>query len=272
MGPGCSGVCVKQDLKHTSSKVALKGLGATGTGTSPPTMATTTPNPVVMHDAFEPAQLTFSALEKNRAGGKQVFISREGYRGKVMIQTPEMHLPFGITPYQDAATGAIQSWSLDVSFRDQPEFVEAMRALDQSLVRVATERSTEWFGKAMSAEVVSEFTRKLVKEPNNPQYAPTMRVKIPCINGQETTKFYDAQSRQMVPLEHVLKGSTVKIIMELSPVWFLNKTVGISWKAVQVAVITRPARTIDEYAFVDDTGVGETATGETPLPEMAIEM
>lgn len=211
---------------------------------------------VVMFDAFRPADLTFSSLEKNRAGGKQVFISREGHRGKVMIQTPEMHVPFGITPYQDAATGAIQSWSLDVSFRDQPEFLDLMRALDQTLARVATERSAEWFGKSMSAEVVAEFTRKLVKEPNNPQYAPTMRVKVPCINGQETTKFYDAQTRQPVPLEHVLKGSTVKVIMELSPVWFLNKTVGISWKAVQVAVVTRPARAIEDFAFADDTAGG----------------
>lgn len=224
-------------------------------------------SPVVMFDDFRPSALVFSTLEKNRAGGKQVFINREGARGKVMLQTPEMHLPFGITPYQDAATGAIQSWSADVSFRDQPEFLDRMRELDQALVRVATERSAEWFGKAMSAEVVAEFTRKLVKEPNNPQYSPTMRVKVPCINGQETTKFYDAQTREMVPLEHVLKGSTVKIIMELSPVWFLNKTVGISWKAVQIAVVTRPARAIDDFAFVDDTAGGlPAAAPEETLP------
>ena len=227
---------------------------------------------VVMFDDFQPTGLTFSTLEKNRAGGKQVFISQEGHRGKVMIQTPEMHLPFGITPYQDAATGAIQSWSLDVSFRDQAEFLETMRALDQTLVRVATERSAEWFGKAMSAEVVAEFTRKLVKEPNNPQYAPTMRVKIPCINGQETTKFYDAQTRQIVPLEHVIKGSTVKIIMELSPVWFLNKTVGISWKAVQVAVVTRPARAIEDFAFVDDTAGGLPEKDEAQQEALPVEM
>jgi hypothetical protein len=227
-------------------------------------------SPVTMFDDFQPKDLTFSTLEKNRAGGKQVFISREGQRGKVMLQTPEMHVPFGITPYQDAATGAIQSWSLDVSFRDQPEFLDLMRGLDQVLVRVATERSAEWFGKAMSAEVVAEFTRKLVKEPNNPQYAPTMRIKVPCINGQETTKFYDAQTRQMVPLEHVLKGSTVKIIMELSPVWFLNKTVGISWKAVQVAVVTRPARSIDDFAFVDDTAGGlPPASSQAAAPDAA---
>ena len=200
---------------------------------------------------FQPASLAFSALERNRQGGKQVFVSREGTKSKIVLQTPALAVPFGITPYQDAATGAIQSWSMDISFRDNPDFLDLMRQVDEALVTVATERSQEWFGKPMTREVVSEFTRKLVKDPANPQYAPTMRIKVPCVNGQETTKFY-SETREMVPLEYAAqKGTSVKIIMELSPVWFLNRTLGISWKALQVAVVSRP-KTIGDYAFVDD--------------------
>ena len=225
---------------------------------------------VLLVSELHQSTLTFSTLEKNRQGGKQVFVSRVGSKNKIVLQTPPCHVPFGITPYQDASTGAIQSWSLDVSFRDQPAFLDGMRAIDESLVDVATTRSEEWFGKTMSRAIVSEFVRTLVRDPKDPKYSPTMRVKVPCINGQETTKFYDEQ-RQPIPMEHIPKGSVVRVIMELSPVWFLNKQVGLSWRALQVAVVSRP-RMIEEYAFVtsDDAipvGVGVAATDDDPIED-----
>ena len=216
-------------------------------------------SPVLLPTDFAPSRLCFSSLIKNSQGGKQVFVSREGTKTKIVLQTPAMTLPFGITSYQDAATGAIQSWSLDVSFRDNDDFLGLMRELDTVMQDVATEKSQEWFGKPMTREIVSEFCRKMVKDPQNPQYSPTMKIKVPSVNGQETTKFYD-ENREVVPLEYVTKGSKVKVIMELSPVWFLNKNLGMTWKALQVAVISRPG-TIEEFAFVDD------AATETVIPD-----
>ena len=231
---------------------------------------------VLIPREFAPASLAFSTLEKNRQGGKQVFVSSAGSKSRIVLQTPVMALPFGVTPYQDAASGTIQSWSLDVSFRGHEtdpgiaDMLALMRGLDDKIVDVATERSVEWFGKAMSREIVSEFTRKLVKDPANPQYAPTMKIKIPCVNGQETTKFYD-ENRQLVPLEYVTKGSSVRVIMELSPVWFLNKNLGVTWKALQVAVVSKP-RVMEEYAFVENdgqtTGAGEGADADGAAEEM----
>lgn len=217
---------------------------------------------VLIPSEFSPADLSFSTLEKNKLGGKQVFVSRTGTKSKILLQTPPLSLPFGITSYTDASTGSVQSWSMDVSFRGHEtdpaiaEFLAKMRALDEALVDVATERSADWFGKPMGREIVSEFTRKFVKEPSNPQYAPIMRLKIPCVNGIPQTKFYD-ENRQPVSMEYVAKGSSVRIILELSPVWFLNKNLGCTWKALQCAVTSRP-RVIDEYAFVDTGEPAET--------------
>ena len=206
---------------------------------------------VLLPSDFSPASLSFSPLMKNAQGGKQVFVSMEGSKTKIVLQTPTMTLPFGITPYTDPVSGLIQSWSMDVSFRDNEEFMQLMRDVDTKVMEGATERSPDWFGKPMTHEIVSEFCRKMVKDPNNPQYAATMKIKIPSINGEETTKFYD-ENREVVPLSYVTKGSKVKVIMELSPVWFLNKNLGMTWKALQVAVISRPG-TIDEFAFVDES-------------------
>lgn len=214
---------------------------------------------VLIPSEFSPSTLAFSTLEKNRLGGKQVFVSSAGTKSKIILQTPILNIPFGIQPYQDATTGNIQSWNMDVSFRgyeEDPaiaEFLQKMRELDEAMVTVATDRAIEWFGKPTSSELINEFTRKFVKDPNNPQYAPTMKIKIPCVNGQETTKFYNEQ-REPVPMEYAVKGSQVRVIMELSPVWFLNKNLGMTWKALQVAVVRRP-RVIQDYAFVNDETV-----------------
>lgn len=218
---------------------------------------------------FKPRDLVFSALEKNRQGGKQVFVSAVGNKSKIVIQTPAMHLPWGVSVYQDASTGTPQSWTLDLSFRDNEDFLKVVQEMDEVMLDVATQRSAEWFGKQMPRELVAEFYRPLVRLANNPQYAPTLKIKVPASNGHELARFFD-EEKNPVPLEYVTKNSKVKVIAELSPVWFLNKQVGITWKAVQVAVVER-TRNFEDFAFRDDEEDKENAT-TTPTPTPYLEI
>lgn len=215
---------------------------------------------VMMHTQFSPAALQFSGLEKNRKGGKVVFLGlpdpATGERQRVTIQTPTLALPFGVSPYQEATTGEIQSYSLDVSFRGHDadpvmgDFIARMRDLDDVLIRTAVENSKEWFGKKMSAEIVAEFFRRLVKEPSNPKYAPVMKVKVPLANGEPAALFFD-EHRRPCGIDYLVKGSTVKLLMEVDRVWFVNKNFGVTWRLLQAAVVSRPVR-LDGYSFMDD--------------------
>lgn len=225
---------------------------------------------VCLYSTFNPAELQFGALEKNKKGGKMVGLSAAGpdTRRRVVIQTPVVAVPFGVTPYQEATTGEIQSYSIDISFRNADsdpriaDFLARMRALDDVMLDTAVKHSKEWFGKAMSKDVVKEFIRKMVKESANGQYPPVMKVKVPTVGGQPTSQFYD-ENRQPVGIDYITKGSTVKMILELSPVWFVNKNFGVTWRLVQAAVVSRPRR-LDTYAFADD---GEDAAMEdAPAP------
>lgn len=65
-----------------------------------------------------------------------------------------------------------------------------------------------------------------------------------------TTVVFDS-NRQEVPADALVKGCTVRCILELSSVWFVGKTFGVSLRVLQVAIVSRPA-TIDGFAFVDD--------------------
>ena len=215
---------------------------------------------VCLFSAFDASTLQFAPLEKNKKGGKMVNLYTpcpDGSKKRITIQTPIVAVPFGVTPYQEATTGEIQSYSIDISFRNMDtdpriaDFLARMRNLDDVLLNVAVANSKEWFGKAMSKDVVKEFIRKLVKDPVNTQYPPVMKIKVPVVNGEPTSHFYD-ENRQPVGIDYITKGCTIKMILELSPsVWFVNKNFGVTWKLLQAAVVTRPRR-LDSYAFSDE--------------------
>lgn len=210
---------------------------------------------IVLSQNFEPAKMTFSALEKNKKGGKVVYIgTAPGGKGRLSIQTPVMVMPFGVTPYQESPGGDIQSYSVDVSFRGEDpkiaDFQKKIEELDDILIQTATENSEAWFGRPMTRELVTEFYRKLLNN-KNPQYPPTLRVKVGVgYNGEILARFYD-EARAPTNIEYLVKGATVKLIVELSSVWFVNKTFGATFRLVQAAVVTKPDR-LTNYAFADE--------------------
>lgn len=185
----------------------------------------------MLASAFTPVTVQFSSLEKNRKGGKVVFLGlpgADGQRQKILLQTPTMGLPFGVSPYQDQATGEIQSYSLDASFRGSDtspaiaDFLAKMRQLDDVMLDVAVANAESWFGKKMSKEIVAEFHRRLVKDPANPAYAPVIKFKVQLQNGAPNAMFFD-EKRAPADIDYFTKGTTFKGIIELDRVWFVNK-------------------------------------------------
>lgn len=235
---------------------------------------------IILANAFDPKTVTFSALEKNKKGGKVIFIGipdANGQRQRITLQTPPLALPFGVSPYTEASTGEVQSYSLDVSYRGADanpkvaEFLAKMRELDDVLLDVAVENSKEWFGKKMSKEILSEFYRKLVKDSATPgQYPPVTKFKVQLQDGMPTAKFFD-EKRQQCGIEYLSKGSTVRCIVELDRIWFVNKNFGVTWRVSQAAVATRPQR-MDDFAFQADGDDDVMVTAEDDAPATAEEM
>lgn len=220
---------------------------------------------ICLYSAFDASALCFAPMEKNKKGGKIVNLAVAGQDAKrrIVMQTPAVAVPFGVSPYTDAS-GEIQSYSIDIAFRNSDtdphiaDFLGRMRHLDEVLLDTAVANSKDWFGKAMSKDVVKEFLRKLVKDPTNPQYSPIMKIKVPMVNGAPISQFYD-EGRRPASIDYVTKGSTVRMILELSSVWFVNKNFGVTWKLLQAGVESRP-RQLDGYSFVSD---------EVPAPDPA---
>jgi hypothetical protein len=223
----------------------------------------------IMYSDFQPKSVNFSALDKNKKGGKIVFVSLPGKDGgnkPIIMQTPALAIPFGVTPYQEATTGEIQSYSIDVSFRGMEQdkgvatFLNKMREFDEHILDIAVARSQEWFGKVMSKEIVSEFYRRLIKDPQNPKYPPVMKTKVPLLGGEPNAKFF-AKDRSPTTIDEFVKGSIIKIIVEARSLWFVNKNFGLTWRVLQVIIVEKPQSLLD-YAFRPDVTVADAEEDE----------
>lgn len=209
---------------------------------------------IMLYSAFDPSKLEFGKIEKTKRGSKIVQLTYDG-RTRIHIQTPKLQLPFGVNkPYQDG--GDVQSHSIDVSFRGHDtsgvigSFLEKMRAVDASVMDHAVRDSAEWFGSVKPHNVIQEFFRPLVREPTNPVYAPTMKVKIPVVNGVPNSTFFI--NKEQVDMDKVCKGATARFLLELSGVWFVNKHFGVSWRVVQCDITHTPMQNPSEYTFMDE--------------------
>lgn len=180
------------------------------------------------------------------------------------------------------------------------DFQKRVESLDELLIQVATDNSAEWFGKKvrqrmlfnwpngpderpngpnqkrilfhtsvaaqMNKELITEFYRPLINA-RNPNYPPVLKVKCSVdLNGQPSAQFFDeTPAHKPVSIEYLGKGCTTKMIVELSSLWFVNKTFGATFRLAQAAVVTKPRR-LQGYAFATDDATPTDAPADAPAP------
>jgi len=212
---------------------------------------------VTLHSAFNPSLITFAPVSKTSKGSKIVYLNYNASR--LTLQTPVMSAPFGVSRFEDATNGS--SFSLDASFRGLESndklagFLAKCREFDDVILTTATRESKAWFGKEMSRELVGEFYRTLVREPSDPRYAPTMRLKL-----TPNTEVYD-ENHNVVDQAYITKGCTFRAIVEPNSVFFVGKNFGVSFRIAQLAIVSRPDG-LSGFAFKMDEEEGVTGGGD----------
>lgn len=173
-------------FKFAQIDVGLKTARAHGRHPAP--LLATMSN-LCLYSAFDASALQFSAPDKNKMGGQTVGVfvpGPDGSRKRVTIQTPAVVVPFGLSAYTDKNTGEIQSYSIDISFKNADndprlaDFLARMRSLDSTLLAAAA--THEWFGPKKSPEIIKEFMRELVQDKKldrtGKPYPPQMKTKV----------------------------------------------------------------------------------------------
>lgn len=235
---------------------------------------------VIMYKKFSPAMLNPSPMQttkdKNGSVGRRLVYMPYGESRRTLIQSPVMEVPFGVSEY--TADNAPVKYSLDVSFKgyDTDEklkkFHSVISELDEYMVNLAVSRSAEWFGVKKNGDphdesTIREFYRPLVNIGKDPEkYAPRIKMKINP-SRDETDINVDAYTsdHKKFDMKDFQPGSCVKIIFEISPVWFIGKTsFGISFKIIQLEVVKKPER-LHDFAFQNDSDDEEEFVDESDL-------
>jgi hypothetical protein len=90
---------------------------------------------------------------------------------------------------------------------------------------------------------------------NRKPYPPTVKIALRKKNDKFETVFYDQDKKEIkdVPIEDlIVKRMTVTALVECTGVWISSVGCGLSWKAKQLKVVSRPDGVGRGYGFVDE--------------------
>ena len=202
---------------------------------------------------FTAAGVHFSAVKKNRNGGKIVSLS-DGTTPTYII-LPYLRAPFGVNPPNDQ----VKDYYLNLSI-DDPVIQQKFSELDDRVLSFVADNSVELLGKQISRDVMRDvlFTPSL-KLSKDPKYAPTIKVKASLKDGKECAPVYKSD-KSLAHIDDVVKGVKVASIIELSQIYFINGKFGISMRLNQAKL--EPNNKIVTYAFPDDDVVVDDAESE----------
>lgn len=227
------------------------------------------------------SKVTFSDVKK-MGKGKMVYANLNG--GKIILQTPKMSVPFGVSRWRDdnADDNKGDSFRLGLSFYGEEtnaeikNFRESLSQFDDIIKQKIKENSKEWLGKPnISMELINEALYvpnvKIPKDSdgNVLDYPSRFEVKLDRQkNGDDFTgkflsnkKFnheiliYD-ENKNLIEMNEnnydtvIPKGSNVITIVELVYISITAK-VSCKWKLVQAKVF-KNQKAITDYAIVDD--------------------
>ena len=213
---------------------------------------TTTTMSLINVNNLDISAITISELTKNKQGSNTAYINCNGKR--IVLRNPQMFAPFGISSFE---TENGNKNSIDVSFIDIDDnmntksFYEKLMELDAFMIEKGVENSKKWFGKQMSKDIITEFYRPLIKtgknKPgSNDKYPDSVKFKIRNIASVEA---YDTKKNR-ISIEDLEPRSRIRSIIEISPIWFVNKTFGLTLNLVQIE-IKNPEK-ISGFCFEDD--------------------
>jgi hypothetical protein len=212
------------------------------------------------------ASIAFSK-QKVKSSNKFLYVYSE--KKPLVVKLPVMRIPFGLQ--KDKMSNKDQ-YILDLSFGGEPDLLAGFRALDDAIIKKA---HSEFYSDASLDEIRGRYV-SCIKESNNPDFAPTLRVKIITDEaGEPKCNFYDFEKEdgkypkvdtrnkggETYLLERMRKGTSHETIVECIGLWFFNDKFGLSFKCSQVLLYPFTAPQTEECGFLssDDESSNEDA-------------
>jgi len=206
-------------------------------------------NNIQVSNQFEPSGVIFSALKKNKNGGKSVVLTRSDKK-KLYLQLPFMRSPFGLSAFTDESTNKT-SYSLDLSFdndnEEAQELANKLRELDEIILNTVATNSKEWLGKKYDINVIREALYKPLVRPGKEGYADTLKLKVQTnSSGDFVSEVYNSD-RDQISMDEIERGQRCMCIVEIGQVWFIDNKFGVSVRLSQV--LCGESNKLPKFAF-----------------------
>ena len=216
----------------------------------------------VLASEFDASNLSFGELKTLQSGAKAVNLN---YAGRPLVmQVSNLDVPYGLN-VEDKYGPTKYGFNLSLRDHDSNPKVkavfEALDGLDNRVMAECVEKN--WLKKpGMTQQILKQMklykpTVKFSEDENGNKkpYPPTVKVALRKKNDKFETVFYDADKKEIkdVPIEDlIVKRMTVTALIECTGVWISSVGCGLSWKAKQVKVVSRPDGVGRGYGFVDE--------------------
>lgn len=214
----------------------------------------------------DPSKILFSAPKQMDNGARNVYINYQHTNNNLIIQTPTLNAPFGISTWP-GERGAPDKHTLDLSFAGKEttpaiqEFHDMLQNISNFVLDSALENSNTWFKKKYPSRDVVEaifnsnirYSKDKTTGEISNAYPPTFKMNLPYRDGNFTFPCYGA-SRDPINLVDIMnqpsrgKGARVTAIMQLNSLWIVGGKFGLTWKVSQLRIVM--PQISSGYAFV----------------------
>jgi len=199
---------------------------------------------------WNPDGLQYRPPRRNAQGGYTVYIGLEDkpFPGNPFVQFEPVRTPFGANKGLNddkEKTSNQERWSIECSFDDintnqnMKTCKDFIDSFDDTIIDGATVNCQKWFGKDIPKPAIEQLVRRNVRASKNPQYADTVRFRIPWANGKFTAKLYDVDENE-ITWDRVGPNSVIIPIVTAKSIWFVNKMFGTTWE-IDHAVLVKEA-------------------------------
>jgi hypothetical protein len=217
----------------------------------------------VLASEFDASNVTFGEIKVLSSGAKSVNLSYDGR--PLVMQVSNLDLPYGLNTEDKYGP---TKYSVNLSLRDfdsNPKVkavFDALNALDDRVVHECVEKN--WLKKpGMTEPILKQMklykaTVKFSEDQNGNRkpYPPTVKVALRKKKDNTfETVFYDTDKKEIkdLPVEDlIVRRMTATVLVECTGVWISSVGCGLSWKAKQFKVVSRPDGVGRGYGFRDE--------------------
>jgi len=222
---------------------------------------------------FNCVDAIYRAAKINANGGKNIRIVNKSSQSALRLSTPVM-LTWGASDYVEPGAShgngkyemALQFPTEEYKTQEAELFLENIKRFEAKIRDDAFKNSKEWFGKQhKSPDIIDELFTPMLKYPKikgtsepDTTKAPTIRLKVPCYDGDWKVEIYDEEcsklypskeNTQITPLDYLKKGTNVACIIQCAGIWFTNGKFTVTWQLVQ-ALVQKPRESIVGKCFI----------------------